>query len=200
MKLKIVGLDPSLTHTGIAIMEYDTDTGKLGTPELRLIVTENQKGKTVRQNSDDLRRAREVVTGIHASCNGALFAVSEVPMGAQSARAALAFGMVIGILANLPVPLIQVSPLEVKMAAVGHRQASKEEMILWASEKYPDANWLRHARAGRVKTGTGFKEWKAGDLVNDNEHLADAVAVGEAGLLTDQFKQAVAMLSFAKAA
>jgi Holliday junction resolvasome RuvABC endonuclease subunit len=200
MKVKLVGLDPSLTHTGIAIMEYDIDTGRFAAPELRLIVTDNQKGKTVRQNSDDLRRAREVVTGVHAACDGALFAVSEVPMGAQSARAALAFGMVIGILANLPVPLIQVSPLEVKMAAVGHRQAAKEEMIEWAAAKYPNANWLRHEKNGRVKTKTGFKEWKVGDLVNDNEHLADAVAVAEAGILTDQFKQAVAMLSFAKAA
>jgi Holliday junction resolvasome RuvABC endonuclease subunit len=201
MKLKIVGLDPSLTHTGIAIMEYDTITGTLGTPELRLIVTEGQgKKKVVRQNSDDVRRVREIVKGVHDACNGALFAVSEMPTGAQSSRAAFAFGMVIGVLAGLPVPMIQVSPLEVKLAAVGHKQAAKEEMIEWAHQKYPAANWLRHEKNGRVKTKLGFKEWKAGDLVNDNEHLADAIAVAEAGLLTDQFKQAVAMLSFAKAA
>jgi Holliday junction resolvasome RuvABC endonuclease subunit len=200
MKLKLVGLDPSLTHTGIAIMEYDTDTGTLGTPELRLIVTEKLKGKQVRQNSDDVRRVREIIKGMHEACNGALFAVSEVPSGAQSSRAAFAFGMVIGMLGGLPVPLIQVSPLEVKMAAVGHRQASKEEMIEWASTKHPNANWIRQEKNGRVKTKLGFKEWKVGDLVNDNEHLADAVAVCEAGMLTDQFKQAVAMLSFAKAA
>jgi Holliday junction resolvasome RuvABC endonuclease subunit len=200
MKLKLVGLDPSLTHTGIAIMEYDTDTGTLGTPELRLIVTEKLKGKQVRQNSDDVRRVREIIKGMHEACNGALFAVSEVPSGAQSSRAAFAFGMVIGMLGGLPVPLIQVSPLEVKMAAVGHRQASKEEMIEWASTKHPNANWIRHEKNGRVKTNLGFKEWKVGDLVNDNEHLADAVAVCEAGMLTDQFKQAVAMLSFARAA
>ena len=192
MKLKIVGLDPSLTHTGIAIMEYDVAAAALDVSELRLIVTENQKGKQVRQNSDDLRRAREVVAGIHSACTGALFAVSEVPMGAQSARAALAFGMVIGILANLPVPLIQVSPLEVKMAAVGHRQAAKEEMIAWAVAKHPNAGWLLQDKNGA--------RHKKGDLKADNEHLADAVAVGEAGILTDQFKQAVAMLSFAKAA
>ncbi|MFP3614736.1 hypothetical protein SB778_32140, partial [Paraburkholderia sp. SIMBA_050] len=77
MKLKIVGLDPSLTHTGIAIMEYDVAAAALDVSELRLIVTENQKGKQVRQNSDDLRRAREVVAGIHSACTGALFAVSE---------------------------------------------------------------------------------------------------------------------------
>jgi Holliday junction resolvasome RuvABC endonuclease subunit len=201
MKLKIVGLDPSLTHTGIAIMDYDTITGTLGTPELRLIVTEPQKGKkVVRQNSDDVRRVREIIAGVHAACDGALFAVSEVPTGSQSSRSAFAFGMVIGVLAGLPIPMIQVNPLEVKMAAVGHRQAAKEEMIEWAHEKYPAANWIRHTRAGRVKTKTGFKEYKPGDLVNDCEHLADAIAVAEAGLLTDQFKQAVAMLSFAKAA
>ena len=188
MKLKIIGLDPSLTHTGIAIGEYDTDTRGFVVKELRLIVTENEKGKLVRQNSDDLRRARMVSEGIHLACEGALFAVSEVPTGPQSARAALAFGMVIGILANVAVPLIQVTPTEVKMAAVGHRQASKEEMVEWAVGKHPLANWRLQERNGATH--------KKGDLKNDNEHLADAVAVVEAGMLTDQWKNAIQMLTF----
>lgn len=187
MKLKLVGLDPSLTNTGIAVCEYDTDTGKLSTPVLRLIETDNQKGKQVRQNSDDVRRAREIIKGMHDACEGAVFAVSEVPTGAQSARAALAFGMVIGMLAGLPVPLIQVSPTEVKMAAVGHRQAAKEEMIQYAMNKYPTANWMLHERNGKTH--------KKGEPMNCNEHLADAVAVLEAGLLTDQFRNALAMLT-----
>jgi Holliday junction resolvasome RuvABC endonuclease subunit len=188
MKLKLVGLDPSLTNTGIAIMEYDTDTCALSVAKLHLVETENQKGKQVRQNSDDLRRCREIVAGMRAACDGALFAISEVPTGAQSARAALAFGMVIGMLATLPVPLIQVTPTEVKLAAVGHRQAAKEEMIEWAMGRHPNAGWLTKKVKGVVSP------------VAKNEHLADAVAVVEAGILTDQFKQAVAMLSFAKAA
>jgi len=188
MKLKVVGLDPSLTHTGIAIGEYDTDTGGFAVKELRLVVTENEKGKLVRQNSDDLRRARMVSEGIRLACEGALFAVSEIPSGAQSERAALAFGMVIGILANLSVPLIQVTPSEVKMAAVGHRQASKEEMIAWAVRKHPLANWMVHPRSGA--------SYRKGDLMNANEHLADGVAVVEAGIRTDQFKNALAMLTF----
>lgn len=183
MKLKLVGLDPSLTNTGIAICEFDTDTGQLAVQELRLVETENQKGKQVRQNSDDVRRAREITKAMHAACDGAVFAVSEVPTGAQSARAALAFGMVIGLLAGLPVPLIQVTPTEVKMAAVGHKQAAKEEMVQWAMNRHPAANWLLVKRAGIMQP------------VAKNEHLADAVAVVEAGILTDQFKQALAMLT-----
>jgi Holliday junction resolvasome RuvABC endonuclease subunit len=192
MKVKLIGLDPSLTNTGIAIMEYDIHTAELSVSELRLVKTKNEKGKQVRQNSDDLRRCREIVAGIHAACNGALFAVSEIPMGAQSARAALAFGMVIGMLANLPVPLIQVSPTEVKMAVVGHKQAAKEEMIDWAVKTYPDAGWLL-----QEKNGATFKK---GDLKAENEHLADGCAVVHAGIFTDQFKNALAMLQFAKAA
>jgi Holliday junction resolvasome RuvABC endonuclease subunit len=181
MKVKLIGLDPSLTNTGIAICTYDTDTGAVGVEELRLVETENQKGKQVRQNSDDLRRAREISTAMKTACEGALFAVSEVPTGAQSARAALAFGMVIGMLANLPVPLIQVSPTEVKMAAVGHRQAAKEEMIEWAMNRFPTANWLLKKRLGKMEP------------VAKNEHLADAVAIVHAGILTDQFINAVAV-------
>jgi Holliday junction resolvasome RuvABC endonuclease subunit len=182
MRVKIIGLDNALTNTGIAPMFYDTDTGKLEVADLKLVETSNEKGKLVRQNSDDLRRAREISKAMNDACAGALFAVAEVPTGAQSARAALAFGMVIGMLANIPVPLIQVSPTEVKMAVVGHRQASKEEMIEWAMNTYPAAPWLTMKRGGvRVP-------------VAKNEHLADACAVVHAGILTDEFRNALRFL------
>ena len=99
----------------------------------------------------------------------------------------LGFGTTIGIYAciegMLDVPTIEVSPSETKMAAVGTKTASKQEMIAWATEKYPDAPW----RTARGKVG--------GKPTLDNEHLADAIAIAEAGVKTPAFRQTIAILA-----
>lgn len=184
-KIRIVGLDPSMANFGMSFMHLDLNTLELSLEELLLIETEKKANKVVRQNSDDLRRCQEITSLYHKAILGfgASFAFSEVPTGAQSARAMLANGIVLGILASCPVPLIQVQPTETKMATVGTKTASKEEMIEWAAETYPDAPWLRHKSKGRMV------------LTNKNEHLADATAVVHAGLKTDQFQQVRALLA-----
>lgn len=184
IRIPIVGLDPSMANFGMSFMYLDLEAMKLELNSLLLVETEKRANKVVRQNSDDLRRCQEITTLYHKAIAafGAKFAFSEVPTGAQSARAMLANGIVLGVLASCPVPLIQVQPTETKMATVGTKTASKEEMIEWAAETYPDAPWLRHKSKGQMV------------LTNKNEHLADATAVVHAGLKTDQFQQVRAML------
>jgi hypothetical protein len=164
----------------MAKLELDLDTMTLGVLDLELIDTERMVNKSVRQNSDDLRRSREIIKLFHAFVGDCSLAFAEIPSGAQSARAALSFGISIGLLASCPKPLIQVQPFETKMATVGTKTASKEEMIIWATEKFPDAPWLR-AKGGKKQ------------VLNSNEHLADAVAIAHAGIATDQFLQLMAM-------
>jgi hypothetical protein len=76
-----------------------------------------------------------------------------------------------------------VTPTEVKLAATGNKNASKQEMIDWAVEAHPEASWLRHKRKGVM------------ELTAANEHLADALAAIYAGVLTDQFKQAMSIVT-----
>jgi Holliday junction resolvasome RuvABC endonuclease subunit len=71
------------------------------------------------------------------------------------------------------VPLVEVTPTEVKMASVGSKTATKEEMITWAVSKYPDINWPKH--------GKSISAAKA-------EHMADAIGALHAGVLTSTFK------------
>jgi Holliday junction resolvasome RuvABC endonuclease subunit len=186
--IKIVGLDPSLRNFGIAIATLNLETMELRIDDLRLVETGAEGGKVVRKNSDDLRRAKMSYDGMVAACNGASFAIAEVPVGSQSARAMLSCGVCIGVLAACPIPLIQVTPSEVKLAAIGEKNASKIEMIEWGMTKYPDANWMMRKSKGIMVAQ------------NCNEHLADAVAAIEAGLKTEQFKAATAMLRGLKAA
>lgn len=194
--VRVLGLDPSLTATGWVVCDVDISTSRpkiVDIIELGLTETapSKLKGKDkVRVSSDNVARARKqrscMVDAI--ALHRVQIACSEVPSGAQSAKAALAFGIVIGLLAALPVPMVEVNPLQVKMAAVGDKYADKPEIMRWALNM-------------TLSLG-GFSSWsfskKSNDfevdhegkfLIRKMEHQADAVAVVQAAIATPEFKQ-----------
>ncbi|MBY3231934.1 hypothetical protein [Rhizobium laguerreae] len=185
-KILIAGLDGSLRNFGVATAWLDLETLKLDIHQLTIIKTELSKDKKVRSSSDYLRRSLEIKNGVHPAMKGVTTAFYEVPSGGQDYKSVMGFGIVIGTYAGLPVPGCEVSPYETKLAAVGTKTASKEEMIAWAFEKYPDAPWRLYEKGG--------KSWKKGDPHSDNEHVADAVAIMEAGIKTPSFLQTLAIL------
>ncbi|AMB48351.1 hypothetical protein [Methylobacterium sp. AMS5] len=180
MKIPILANDPSFTHWGMARMLLDLDTLELELTGLRLIVTKKNPNKTVRVTADDLVRSQKLSTAFLQEAAGVSAIFTEVPSGAQDAKSSRAFGIVVGILASSPIPVTQIMPLETK--AVVKPYASKGEMIEAMVAKYPHADWLR----ARGKA--------TGPLIADNEHLADAIAVAEAGVLTDEFRRSLAMM------
>lgn len=184
MKINVTGIDPALRNFGFAHGIYDTDTGAIEITKLVLAQTEaadKKTSKVLRKNSDDLSRAHILHRAMQDEAQGATFAFIEVPVGSQSSRAMASYGVCIGVIASCPVPYFQLNPTEVKLAATGSKFASKEEMIQWAVAKHPEANWLKRKNKG---------EWV---LMNDNEHLADAVAAIYAGVSGLEFQQAIAM-------
>jgi Holliday junction resolvasome RuvABC endonuclease subunit len=176
-----MGFDPGLCHWGIAHATVEVATLLIVVTGLRLIATINDKHKQVRRNSDLLKRAALLSETVHREAGVAQLVFSEIPSGAQNASANMSFGIVIGILGGMRVPIIQLLPAEVKLATVGKRTASKPEMIEWAVAQHPDAPWVRSKRKGKLV------------LHAVNEHLADATAVIYAGIKTDQFRQAVSL-------
>lgn len=171
--LTVLGIDAAFSNMGLARMSVESRGGHIIDVEsLCLVCTEGQHKKEVRKSSDDLRRARELHDALIRECGGTFLAMAEVPSGSQSSRASWSLGIAVGILAGCPVPVIQVSQLEVKLASVGKKTASKDEMIEWARSLYPHANWLTHR----------------GKLTKSNEHLADAIATVHAGVRTETFK------------
>lgn len=182
--ITLVGLDPSMSNFGMVKGNYDLSTGEFELTHLKLAETKpDSKNKSVRKNSQDLKRATELCIAMHEFTKGATLICVEIPVGSQSARAMASYGMCIGILASLDIPLIQVTPAEVKLAATDKKTATKQEMIDWAVESFPEANWL-------TRTVKGVKTYVA-----KNEHLADALAAIAAGLETEQFKQVSAILN-----
>lgn len=177
--VRVASLDPSFRNFGVARLVLKLETFQFGIESLHLIETEKDQGKQIRRNSDDLKRCQKIIREYHPLVTPCSVVFAEIPTGAQSARAATAFGIATALVASCPVPVIQVQPTETKLATVGTKTASKEEMIEWAVETYPNAPWIRD---------------KKGKIINKNEHLADAVAVAHAGVQTDQFEQLLALL------
>jgi hypothetical protein len=178
MKIEIVGMDPSLNNWGIVVASMDTQTLEVEILSMGITETEPGGAKTVRKNSDDIARARLLTQGMVDACEGATVAFCEVPVGSQSARAMASYGICVGVLGGCPVPLIELTPYEVKLAAVNCKTAAKEEMIEWAVHKHPNAPWPR----------------RGGKVLAKAEHLADALASIYAGFRTEQFLVTLRML------
>lgn len=183
-KLRIVGIDPALRNFGYALATVDIKSGKFTVTDLELVKTEDDAGKKVRRNSDDLRRCRTHVEALKRITEGAALVAAEIPVGSQSARAMASYGACIGILAACEVPIIEVTPTENKVRATGKKTASKDEMIEWAHNLFPKAPWLTRKSGGKEV------------LKNENEHLADAVGAINAALQTEQWKQCLSLYRF----
>lgn len=183
-QLNVVGVDPALRNFGIVKAVLDLDTYEFKITDMLLVESEDntKKQKVVRKNSDDLRRAKLLHDGFVAATKGAAAVFVEVPVGSQSARAMASYGICIGVLAACPVPIIQVTAAEVKLAGTGDKNAPKDAMIQAAVTAHPGAKWLTRKSKGELV------------LMNDNEHLADATFAIKAGVLTDQFQQLATMM------
>ena len=185
MLIKVAGQDPSLRNWGTSLGVYDTETRKLTIQQLGVINPVLPTGKQVRQNSLDLEAAKQLCAGALTAVQGAQAIFVEVPVGSQSARAMASYGVCVGVLGALranSVPFIEVSPTEVKLAGYGKKTATKQDMIQWAMDKHPEANWPMYKQKGIALVS----EAKA-------EHMADAIAAIYAGIASNTFQQMLPM-------
>lgn len=182
MKIPVVGFDPSLRNWGCAAGYYCTDSG-LVVEHVSVIQSVRDNNKQVRNNSKDLNTAADLFTGALRYAKDAKAVFIEIPVGSQSSRAMASYGICVGVIGSLQavgVPVYQVTPTEVKLASVGSKTASKQEMINWAYSLYPDINWEKH------KDGT--------PIASSCEHMADAVGAIHAGVQLGMFQQLLSLI------
>lgn len=184
--IKVVGFDPSMSNWGIAVGIYDKLKDSLSIDALSVTSPVLPKGKQVRQNSKDLVAATQLYTYAKIALEGAQAVFVEVPVGSQSARAMASYAMCVGILGAFKadgVPIYEITPTEVKKIATGKASATKREMIEWAYNQHPDANWPFYKRNGQQLISEGTAE-----------HMADAIATIHAGLKGDEFSRVKAFI------
>jgi hypothetical protein len=181
--LTVIGFDPSLRNWGIATGKYHLNTEALELTSVDIVQPKLLEGKQVRQNSSDVNAAKQLFEGAYSHIKGIstpIMCFAEIPVGSQSARAMASYGVcagVIGSLESLGVPIIEVTPKEVKLATGNSKTATKSEMIAWATNTHPALNWPMTKASGA-------------SVVNASkaEHMADAVACIYAGLRTKEFR------------
>lgn len=191
--VRVVGFDASLTNTGWAVVDVDVS----GCPKIVDIVemglsetSPAPKKSKVRVSSDNVARAckqRACMVSV-IETHTADLACAEIPSGAQSAKAALAFGIVIGLLASLPIPMVEVTPTQVKIAACNDKTADKEDIMRWALGMTQKLGGLAFWKTAK-KPNEFEIELDGQFLIKKMEHQADAVAVVEAALRTPEFRK-----------
>lgn len=173
--MKFISIDTSLRYTGIAIGNIDTENN-ISVSNIVLTETKKTENKQVRASSDTIERCRQTHLFVHDILEkekpDVIFV--ETPTGSQSANGMKSYGAVCALIASIITPPpIEVTPIEVKVAYMNDKTASKEAIINKAAANHPELNWFYHA----------------GKLQNKNEHMADAIAIVHAGIKTNQFKQ-----------
>ena len=141
MQIKIVSLDISMSNLGIAKGVFDTETNRLTITECLTVCPMLTVNKSVRQNSKDLDRAKQLLDALYKHTAEANIVCAEIPTGSQNSRAAVSYGMCVGLLASVvrhKASFIEVSPLEVKQI-VGSKSATKKEVIEWVQSHHPEA-------------------------------------------------------------
>lgn len=188
MKIRVVAQDPSMNNWGLVAANIDLEK-ECEIKILDMLVITNIKkdiktNKSVRRSVLDLERTRDLNTAIAAFIeeHKPHFTMVETPHGSQSASAMKGYGICLGILGAIRVPMIALTEQECKIHALGRKSVTKQEMIGWAMSRFPNAKWKMRKSKGELVSVDGY-----------NEHLADACAALEAGMYTDQFINAVEM-------
>ena len=185
MKIKFASIDPSMRNTGIALGTYYVGERAYNVGQVHLVQTFRNTDKKIRASAKDYEACREMFLNMHGILDSwsPSIVFAEMPTGSQSASGMKSYGISLMLLGTIKVPVIQVTPQEVKVAAVDSKNASKNTMIEWATTKWPDLQWMTRVFNGEVK------------FLNKNEHMADACAAIEAGMRTDQWNQLLSVLS-----
>lgn len=190
MKINIVGQDPSFRNWGLVaasvdIFDFSIEIKDMFVSQESKESKQDRNRKKVRQANQDLDRARRLhkeVTEFIGDHN-AKFSMIELPHGGEGLRSMKTNGMCVGIISSLQTAghrTITISERENKMHSLGKASATKDEMIEWAMNRYPNAPWKMRNLKGQL---VGVKAF--------NEHVADAVSALEAGIYHDDFVNAV---------
>jgi Holliday junction resolvasome RuvABC endonuclease subunit len=170
--MRFVAIDSSLSNTGIAIGTI-TEDGSIQVEKIQLCETEKTKHKQVRASSDTIDRCRKTHRFIHKILDAEMpdIVFVETPSGSQSSAGMKSYGATCALIASVEPDPIEVTPVEVKVAFTGSKEASKVSIINKAVGLYPQLEWYYHA----------------GKLQAKNEHCADAIAIAYAAVQTSEF-------------
>jgi Holliday junction resolvasome RuvABC endonuclease subunit len=178
--MRVLCLDPGIAHTGacLAFIKHSIRPTLPKVAWVRLLETKGltkkkRKAEKISKTDDDIRRIQACMLSINGIIKESQpdLIIAEAPVGgARSAAAVKYLAMTTAVLAAITIyfddiPVIFLSPYDVKRGFTGKVHAEKEEVISRALRKH------RKVR--------GWPRNKSGVLMSDSklEHCADAIAI-----------------------
>lgn len=140
----VLGLDPGMASVGWAVMRLYRD-GAIEFVKAGVLATaKSDKKLSVRSTDDNFRRAREISTFFHSIAGeyDVRAVAAEAMSFPRSSSVAAKMAMCWGALSMLtvvrdPLPLLQATPQEIKVAVCGAKSASKEEVQAALIKQFP---------------------------------------------------------------
>ena len=159
--------DPALKNT--ALIWGQIENGVIKPIGHMISTTDKVKGEKVM--IDMVNRARKTIENIISTVTlvSPDYTFSEIPSGSQSLSGAKSAALSCAYIALLGSDCVISTPGEVKKATGNKRTATKDDIMNWADNKFPDYDFPRK------KDGTMVK--------GKCEHICDALAVVESGIL-----------------
>jgi crossover junction endodeoxyribonuclease RuvC len=160
MRCRVVGIDPSLTGTGVATVLVRTGTP----PESTVTGCDHLDPKTMR----DLPRIRWILSQLRVWAYNADLAVIEGPSynsitGSQHERGGL-WWAILDRLTSWDVPVAVVPPTSRAKYATGSGGASKDAVLSAAVRRYPDAPIVTNDEADAVVLAAMGARWLGAPL------------------------------------
>lgn len=169
-KLRIVSHNPSLRNWGMACLYLDTETKVISIVELHVVQHVAPRALT-KTNVKDLSSSVALVNAIAIVSRNFKpdLHIAELPYGSQTFKAAVGYGLCIGVLGSIPcTQLITVTPHEVKKM-VGDGNPTKHDVVDWVLKHHPTCPFPIHNNAINMSKA---------------EHMADAIVATHAALHT----------------
>lgn len=167
----VLGLDAALCNFGIAAVDLEAEGERI--VALQVLRTAPNQRIGARVGEDSARRVAELAFGLHAAIGqhhpaAVVLETTGAGKGSTAVRSmALAFAVAVTVARLHGLPVVQVSPLDVKRAMTGRKKAEKDEIILAVEQRFPEVPWPEDVPRGC---------W---------EHAADAVGAVVAALDSD---------------
>jgi len=172
----ILGFDPGFANFGWASVSVETPGFGPFVHSLGVFRTKKaDKKRDVYASDDNAQRIRELTRNIAELLDRTMPVAIAVESqswprnSSASAKVGMAWGAMVALAEVRQIPMIQVSPQQVKLLTVGDKKASKEQVKDWVIANYGCAEPLK----------------KLGALY---EHAADAVAIQHAARTSDIFR------------
>lgn len=167
-----IAIDPSLRNTGIVYGKYD---GSDVYPQGWELIKTKKTNKTS-AGVDTFNRCLSIVNAIKnivgelGSTPDELTVIGETPSGSQNSSSAKSYGVSMMILAHMCLytssDILTVTPTELKKYTVGTNTATKEEIVSYVQNRYPNFDIPTH------------KDGKP--IMSICEHVCDALCSFEA--------------------